>query len=114
MKNHIVLSLPILFLCACSVSESGQAAPAPETFRVKFDTSKGPFVVEVHRNWAPNGADRFYDLVQQKFFDDTRFFRVVKGFIVQFGISGDPAAAASWRKQRIPDDPVKQTNARGT
>src|SRR5947209_3364660 len=89
-------------------------AAAPEVYKVKFDTSKGPFVVEVHRSWAPQGADRFYDLVQQKFFDDTRFFRVVKGFIVQFGISGDPASAASWRAKKIPDDPVKETNARGT
>ena len=98
-------------LCACAWL---QAANAPDVFRVKFDTSKGPFVVEVHRAWSPNGADRFYDLVQQKFFDDIRFFRVVPGFIVQFGISGDPAVMAKWRPLRIPDDPVKQTNARGT
>jgi peptidyl-prolyl cis-trans isomerase A (cyclophilin A) len=119
MKTLIVLSL--MFLCACSSSESGQqqvqskeAAQAPDVYRVKFDTSKGPFVVEVHRSWAPNGADRFNDLVKQKFFDDARFFRVVKGFIVQFGISGDPAAAEMWRQMRIPDDPVKESNARGT
>jgi len=113
MKTPIILSL--MFLCACSSSESGQqASTAPDVFRVKFDTSKGPFVVEVHRSSAPNGADRFYDLVKQKFFDDTRFFRVVKGFIGQFGISGDPAVAEKWRKQKMPDDPVKETNARGT
>jgi peptidyl-prolyl cis-trans isomerase A (cyclophilin A) len=114
MKTHIALSLPILLLCACSSSESGQASQAPEVFKVKFDTSKGPFVVEVHRSSSPNGADRFYDLVKQKFFDETRFFRVVPGFIVQFGISGDPTVAEKWRKQTIPDEPVKDTNARGT
>lgn len=113
MKIPTILTL--LFLCACSSQESGQAAgPAPETFRVKFDTSKGPFIVEVHRDQAPLGVDRFYDLVKQKFFDETRFFRVVKGFIVQFGISGDPAVAEKWRVKRIPDDPVKEGNARGT
>ena len=112
MKTSIILTL--LFLCACSSSESGQAKPAPEVYRVKFDTSKGAFVVEVHRSSAPLGADRFYDLVKQKFFDETRFFRVVPGFIVQFGLSGDPETAAKWRTQKIPDDPVKETNARGT
>ena len=112
MKIPMILTL--MFLCACSSSESGQAGPAPDVFRVKFDTSKGPFVVEVHRSSAPNGADRFYDLVKQKFFDDTRFFRVVKGFIVQFGLSGDPEVAAKWRKQKIEDDPVKESNTRGT
>ncbi len=112
MKIPTILSLTCI--CAGALSQSAQAAQAPDVFRVKFDTSKGPFVVEVHRSWAPNGVDRFYDLVQQKFFDDTRFFRVVKGFIVQFGISGDPAQAASWRAKRIPDDPVRQSNARGT
>ena len=107
MKTATLLSV----LCVCGCLE---AAQAPETFRVKFDTSKGPFVVEVHRSWSPNGADRFYELVQQKFFDETRFFRVVPGFIVQFGISGNPTLAANWRARRIPDDPVKQSNTRGT
>lgn len=106
--------LALLFLGACSSSQSGPSKPAPDTFRVKFDTSKGSFVVELHRDWSPAGVDRFYDLVQQKFFDDVRFFRVVKDFIVQFGISGDPGVAEKWRKDRIPDDPVKETNARGT
>lgn len=112
MKITTILTLTLL--CAGFMPESAQAANAPEEYRVKFDTSKGPFVVEVHRSWAPRGADRFYELVQSKFFDDERFFRVVKGFIVQFGISGDPAVAAKWRALRIPDDPVKEGNARGT
>ncbi len=86
---------------------------APATYKVKFDTSKGPFVVEVHRDWAPLGADRFYNLVKNGFYDNARFFRVISGFMVQFGINGDPAISARWRGARIGDDPVKQSNSRG-
>ena len=86
---------------------------APATYKVKFDTSKGPFVIEVQRDWAPNGADRFYNLVKNGFYDNTRFFRVIPGFMVQFGINGDPNIAAAWRAANIKDDPVKQSNARG-
>ena len=87
--------------------------PAPATFKAKFDTSKGPFVIEVHRDWAPNGADRFYNLVKNGFFDNARFFRVISGFMVQFGISGDPKISAHWHDANIPDDPVRQSNTRG-
>lgn len=86
---------------------------APATFKAKFTTTKGDFVVEVHRDWAPNGADRFYNLVKLGFFDDERFFRAVEGFMVQFGISGDPAVNARWQGQNIQDDPVTQSNKRG-
>jgi peptidyl-prolyl cis-trans isomerase A (cyclophilin A) len=86
---------------------------APPAFKVKFDTSKGPFVVEVHRDWAPLGADRFYNLVKNGFFNNARFFRVISGFMVQFGINADPALSAQWRTARINDDPVKQSNKRG-
>lgn len=86
---------------------------APATYKVKFDTSKGPFVVEVHRDWAPIGADRFYNLVKNGFYNNTRFFRVISGFMVQFGINGDPAISSRWRNAHINDDPVKQSNARG-
>jgi peptidyl-prolyl cis-trans isomerase A (cyclophilin A) len=88
-------------------------APAPATYKAKFDTSKGAFEIEVHRDWAPAGADRFYNLVKNGFFDNARFFRVVSGFMVQFGIHGDPNVSAQWRQARIPDDPVKQSNGRG-
>jgi peptidyl-prolyl cis-trans isomerase A (cyclophilin A) len=88
-------------------------AQAPATFKVKFDTSKGPFVLEVHRDWAPHGADRFYNLVKNGFFDNNRFFRVISGFMVQFGISGDPHISAVWQDANIPDDPVKVSNKRG-
>jgi len=86
---------------------------APAVFKVKVETSKGSFVIEAHRDWAPRGADRFYNLVRAGFFDDTRFFRVRAGFIAQFGIAGDPAVAAVWRNQTIPDDPRRQSNTRG-
>ena len=86
---------------------------APATYKARFDTSKGPVVIEVHRDWAPNGADRFYNLVKNGFYDDARFFRVISGFMVQFGISGDPKISAVWRNATIPDDPVKQSNKRG-
>jgi peptidyl-prolyl cis-trans isomerase A (cyclophilin A) len=87
---------------------------APDSFRVTFETSRGPFVVQVSRAWAPLGADRFYDLTQQHFFDDSRFFRVVPGFVVQFGLNGDPKVNEPWDAKRLPDDSVRQTNARGT
>jgi peptidyl-prolyl cis-trans isomerase A (cyclophilin A) len=86
---------------------------APATYKARFDTSKGAFVVQVHRDWAPNGADRFYNLVKNGFFDNARFFRVISGFMVQFGINGDPRLSAQWREARIKDDPVKQSNKRG-
>ncbi len=83
-------------------------------FRVVFTTSKGPFTVEVHRDWAPIGTDRFYELVKNGFFDQERFFRVVPNFVVQWGINGDPAVQAKWRDKTIADDPVMQSNRRGT
>ncbi|HZT24009.1 MAG TPA: peptidylprolyl isomerase [Verrucomicrobiae bacterium] len=89
-------------------------ARAPETFRAQFNTTKGPFVVEVTRALAPRGADRFYNLVRSGYFTDVAFFRVVPGFMCQFGISGNPAVAANWREATIPDDPVKGSNTRGT
>ena len=89
-------------------------AETPASFRVQFETSKGNFVVQVDRSMAPNGADRFFQLVSEGFYDDVRFFRVIPGFMVQFGIHGDPAVTARWRAQSIQDDPVVGTNTRGT
>jgi cyclophilin family peptidyl-prolyl cis-trans isomerase len=86
---------------------------APATFKVNLDTSKGAAVIEVQRDWAPNGADRFYNLVKNGFYDEARFFRVISGFMVQFGINADPKLSAQWRMANIPDDPVKQSNKRG-
>jgi peptidyl-prolyl cis-trans isomerase A (cyclophilin A) len=89
-------------------------ATAPELYRAKFTTTKGDFVVEVHRDWAPRGADRFYNLVRNRYFTDAAFFRVVPNFIVQFGMHADPKINAPWSKANFPDDPVKQGNKRGT
>jgi homoserine O-acetyltransferase len=92
----------------------GQPPKTPEIFRVRFETSQGAFVVEVHREWAPQGADRFHALVASGYFDGSRFFRVVPGFIAQFGVAGDPKVMAAWKDRTIPDDPVRQSNTRGT
>lgn len=88
--------------------------PAPELFRVRLETSKGAIVLEIHRDWAPHGADRFYNLVRAGFYDDARFFRVIVGRWAQFGIPGDPKLARLWRNQTIPDDPRRESNVRGT
>src|SRR5437588_7463304 len=93
---------------------SEMQASAPASFRVRFETGGGPFVVEVTRAWAPHGADRLYNLVRHGFYDGGRFFRVVPGFVVQFGLSGDPAVSARWRPATIADDPVMPHNSRGT
>lgn len=93
----------------------GSAKPerGPDKFRAKFETTKGDFVIEVTRDWAPLGADRFHELVKSGFYDECRFFRVVPGFVVQFGMNGDPAVQRKWDKRTIRDDPVKQSNKRG-
>jgi cyclophilin family peptidyl-prolyl cis-trans isomerase len=85
----------------------------PAVFRVKFETTAGSFVIEAHRDWSPHGADRFYELVRTKYYDDSRFFRVVPGHWVQFGINGNPTIAQQQRRITIPDDPLKQHNTAG-
>lgn len=89
-------------------------AKAPAVFRARFTTTKGTFVVTVHRAWAPRGADRFYNLVRAGFYDGQRLFRVVPGFVVQWGISGTPKISKAWHNATIHDDPVRHTNAKGT
>jgi peptidyl-prolyl cis-trans isomerase A (cyclophilin A) len=86
---------------------------APDVFRVKFETTAGTFIIEAHRDWSPHGADRFYDLVRTKYYDDTRFFRVVPGHWVQFGINGNPKIAQQQRHITIHDDTLKQHNTLG-
>ncbi len=121
-----MIRLALVMLCACIATGVASAAPpqllhpekltakAPATYRVSFKTTKGTFVVTVHRAWSPRGADRFYNLARAHFFDGVSFFRVLKNFVVQFGISGDPKVAAAWQRATIPDDPVKVSNTRGT
>jgi peptidyl-prolyl cis-trans isomerase A (cyclophilin A) len=87
---------------------------APETYKVKFETTRGDFTVTVTRAWAPLGADRFYNLVKHHFYDSAAFFRVVPGFVVQFGISANPSVSAAWKHTDIKDDSVTQSNKRGT
>jgi cyclophilin family peptidyl-prolyl cis-trans isomerase len=117
------LRLIFLLVFACSfrgqrASPSAAAAvvaetPAPNVFRVRVETTAGDFVVEAHRAWAPNGVDRLHQLVLAGLFNDSRFFRVVPGFVAQFGIPGNPKIAQVWRTKTIADDPVVQNNRRG-
>lgn len=88
-------------------------AKAPDVFKAQFTTTKGDFIVEVHRDWAPLGADRFYNMVKNGFFTNAAFFRVVPGFMVQFGLSANPAVNKAWENANLKDDPVKQSNKRG-
>jgi peptidyl-prolyl cis-trans isomerase A (cyclophilin A) len=88
-------------------------AQAPDVYKVKFATAKGDFVVQVTRTWSPLGADRFYNLVKNGFYNGAAFFRIVPGFVVQFGLSPDPAVSKAWREAKIADDPVSQSNHRG-
>src|SRR3989442_6041816 len=91
----------------------GFAEQAPDSFRARFSTTQGDFVIAVHRAWAPHGADRFYNRVRSGFYDGVRFFRVIPGFMAQFGIHGDPGGTTAWRVRTIPDDPVRRNNVRG-
>jgi peptidyl-prolyl cis-trans isomerase A (cyclophilin A) len=94
-------------------ADSGFTQQAPDSFRARFATTKGDFVIAVRRAWAPRGADRFYNLVRSGFYDGVRFFRVIPGFMAQFGIHGDTTVTAAWRQRVIPDDPVRRSNQRG-
>jgi cyclophilin family peptidyl-prolyl cis-trans isomerase len=106
MRNLPIVALLALSLAGCSGASS-------DTYRVRLDTTKGPVVVDVDRSLAPNGAQRFYELVKARYFDGSRFYRVVPGFVVQWGAAADPAVTKKWDKP-IPDDPVKLSNTRGT
>jgi len=86
---------------------------APDSFLVSFETTRGRFDAMAHRAWAPNGVDRFYDLVRRRYYDDARFFRVVSGFVAQFGLPGDPRVAEAWGARSIADDSVRRSNRRG-
>src|SRR6185436_4690118 len=107
----------LLLLLAQSALEDPKAAAvnltAPAEFKVKLETSKGDIVLKVTRDWAPKGADRFYSLVKNGFYDDCRFYRVLPKFVAQFGNHGDPKISQKWYEAKIDDDPVKQKNTRG-
>ncbi|MSR36676.1 MAG: peptidylprolyl isomerase [Gemmatimonadetes bacterium] len=117
----MALGLAALAVGACAkpppLTEPGDArfaAPAPDSFDVEFITTKGPFTVRVHRDWAPHGADRFWGLVQGHYFNGLAFFRVVRGFVAQFGLHADTAVIHAWEGRTIPDDTLKTSNLRGT
>ena len=124
----LIPALLVLGACESAKKENTASAPgkpalsdpsslneqAPDVYWAKFDTTKGPIVIKVTRDWAPIGADRFYNLVKNGFYNNASFFRVIPGFIVQFGISADPKVSAVWHDADIKDDPVKQSNAAGT
>ncbi|TNF64818.1 MAG: peptidylprolyl isomerase [Deltaproteobacteria bacterium] len=136
MRTPALLILAGAFLLGCPKNEEAQTksqgeespapaqeettqvpqdkAQAPDQYTVELDTTKGAIVIDVRREWAPHGADRFYELVQNGYYTDVAFFRVIGGFMAQVGISGDPATNSEWREKRIPDDPVKASNTRGT
>ncbi len=109
----LLLSVVVSTGIRVMADEAAAADQAPDTYKVRFETSKGNFTVEVHREWAPNGADRFHKLVETGFYDDCRFFRVLPGFMVQWGINGDPKTQKNWVKAHIKDDRVTQSNKRG-
>jgi len=101
-----------LWVTACH--KAPEEVVVPEVFRVKFETSQGDFIVEAHRDWAPRGVDRFHELLRIRYFDQGRFFRVIKGFIAQFGVHKDFKVHDVWRELFIVDDPPKEKNLRGT
>jgi peptidyl-prolyl cis-trans isomerase A (cyclophilin A) len=113
MYHRSLVAAALLFVTALSMPSGATAAGAPTDYRVKFDTSRGAFVVDIVRAQAPHGADRFYDLVKHHFFDGARFYRVVPGFVVQWGYAADPAATSKW-SSTIPDDPVRASNTRSS
>lgn len=125
-KSLFLAFLSIYYFAACKSGEETSLehillnpghdfwqAAAPAVFTARIQTTKGDFVIEVHRDWAPVGVDRFYNLVRAGFFDDSRFYRIRAGFIAQFGLPGNPEISKVWKARTMPDDPVKQSNKRG-
>ena len=122
IRKALVLAGLILGICGRPAPMGSQSLLQPETlkeqapakYHVKFDTTKGPFVVEVTRAWGPLGADRFYNLLKNGFYTDASFYRVIPNAVAQFGISANPQLSMVWTEAKIPDDPVTQSNERGT
>jgi peptidyl-prolyl cis-trans isomerase A (cyclophilin A) len=111
---RVAIVLVGLLAIGCSGPDAtADAAPDSEAFIVDVTTSKGAFAIEVNPSWAPNGAARFRELVDAGFYNDVRFFRVLRGFVAQFGINGTPATNSMWSTRTIPDDPVVRSNTRG-
>lgn len=120
VRRLVLFASTTLSLAACASWPFGgsrelldPSVAVPDSFLVAFETSRGRFDVMARKTWAPVGVDRFYVLVKSRYYDDVRFFRVVKNFVAQFGLSGDPRLTDAWRVRRIADEPVKHTNSRG-
>lgn len=123
MKNTVLASSMLILAVGAAVlaqtkgpnllDPSTMKQTAPATFTVQVETTKGPFTIKVTRSWAPNGADHFYNLVRAGFYTDAAFFRVIPGFMAQFGISARPEVSRIWANSNIQDDPVKESNKRG-
>jgi peptidyl-prolyl cis-trans isomerase A (cyclophilin A) len=121
-SSAVVIAVAVLLATGALVAQAdlsklkdpGQLSErAPDLFRARFDTSQGPFVIAVEREWAPLAADRFYNLVKNGFYNETRFFRVLDGFMVQFGLHADPDVQSAWRSTNLKDEPVTKSNTRG-
>jgi len=108
------LAALLLVTASCRFTRPGEMDDRRLLTRVRIETSKGSFVLEANRQWAPRGTERFLELVRAGFFDDSRFFRVREKYIAQFGIAGDPAVTRKWKDRYIPDDSVRTSNVRGT
>ena len=122
MRGSLAIAIAMICLAGCSTPstpareevKAPEKEAVPDVFQVNLDTSKGPVVLEIHRDWAPVGADHFYTLVKTHFFDEARFFRIVRNFVVQFGINGIPKTNRIWSNTDLRDDPVKEHNRKGT
>jgi peptidyl-prolyl cis-trans isomerase A (cyclophilin A) len=110
----LILVAATVALWSCGGNKSAETNPAPAEYKVRLQTSKGDVLILVHRDWSPNGADRFYQLTKAGFYDGNRFFRVLRGFIVQWGLNGDPRVNKEWNDRPIKDDPPKVSNKIGT
>ena len=114
-KNEVlILAVGVLACAAATVPATKKAPPIPAEYKVKLETTKGDVIIQVHRDWAPLGADHFYQLVTKGYYDDNAFFRVLKGYIVQFGMNGDPKVTARWNNVPLKDDPHNISNKVGT
>jgi peptidyl-prolyl cis-trans isomerase A (cyclophilin A) len=116
MKRNkvLILAVGVLACAAATVPATKKAPPIPAEYKVKLETTKGDVIIQVHRDWAPLGADHFYQLVTKGYYDNNAFFRVLKGYIVQFGMNGDPKVTARWNNVPLKDDPHNISNKVGT